>query len=106
MFTRQKVKDAVKIMLDIGNTDLILRQKVNIPLHESRRLRRDSPSQKSSVLFGQTISITSPKWHWHSLQEIFLEETYKFTSPKPDPVIIDCGANIGLSIIYFKKLYP
>lgn len=38
--------------------------------------------------------------------ELFGLEIYKFNSVKKDPLIIDCGANIGLSIIYFKKLYP
>ncbi len=39
-------------------------------------------------------------------KEIFLLEVYKFNSEKREPVIIDCGANIGISCIYFKKLYP
>lgn len=38
--------------------------------------------------------------------EIFLDEIYKFRSAEESPVIIDIGANIGLSILYFKKLYP
>ena len=38
--------------------------------------------------------------------EIFEKEVYKFITKNPNPYIIDAGANIGLSIIYFKKLYP
>jgi len=38
--------------------------------------------------------------------EIFVEEFYKFTSEEKDPIILDCGANIGTSCVYFKKLYP
>ncbi|MEX1239153.1 MAG: FkbM family methyltransferase, partial [Cyclobacteriaceae bacterium] len=34
------------------------------------------------------------------------EEVYKFYSANPKPLILDCGANIGLSVIYFKKLFP
>ncbi|MFM1929880.1 MAG: hypothetical protein RL387_1208 [Bacteroidota bacterium] len=39
-------------------------------------------------------------------QEIFVEEIYQFKSNKTVPIILDCGANIGLSTIYFKTIYP
>jgi FkbM family methyltransferase len=41
-----------------------------------------------------------------SYSEIFQEEVYYFKNKNNIPYIIDAGANIGLSIIYFKKLYP
>lgn len=41
-----------------------------------------------------------------SFNEIFLDEIYKFESATNEPVIIDCGSNHGLSIIFFKLLYP
>lgn len=39
-------------------------------------------------------------------REIFLERSYRFIAATEVPVIIDCGSNIGLSILYFKVLYP
>lgn len=39
-------------------------------------------------------------------REIFLLKDYECTFDKSDPLIIDCGANIGMAILYFKKLYP
>lgn len=39
-------------------------------------------------------------------REIFLEEIYRFHTGSQKPVIIDGGANIGLSAIYLAKLYP
>jgi FkbM family methyltransferase len=39
-------------------------------------------------------------------KEIFLRNDYHFESNHPKPAIIDCGANIGMSILYFKMLYP
>jgi FkbM family methyltransferase len=41
-----------------------------------------------------------------SYKEIFNEEVYFFKSKKKNLYVIDAGANIGLSTIYFKKLYP
>jgi FkbM family methyltransferase len=37
---------------------------------------------------------------------IFKNEMFKFRADNETPYIIDCGANIGLSVLYFKKLYP
>jgi FkbM family methyltransferase len=38
--------------------------------------------------------------------EVFQLEIYKFETESKNPLIIDCGANIGLSVLYFKQLYP
>jgi len=43
------------------------------------------------------------RWLW---REIFVEECYRFVAETPRPRIIDCGSNVGLSILYFKRLYP
>ena len=39
-------------------------------------------------------------------KEIFLREIYAFKSPQEAPNILDLGANIGLSVLFFKRLYP
>ncbi len=39
-------------------------------------------------------------------EEIFEKEIYKFQADSDSPIIVDCGANIGLSVLYFKKKYP
>ncbi|OIR05731.1 2-O-methyltransferase NoeI [mine drainage metagenome] len=42
----------------------------------------------------------------HTYREIFEKEIYRFNSNKTSPLIIDCGANIGLSVLYFKNIFP
>ena len=39
-------------------------------------------------------------------EEIFVNGDYFFVSKKADPFIVDCGSNIGMSILFFKTLYP
>jgi FkbM family methyltransferase len=41
-----------------------------------------------------------------SYESIFVQEAYGFRVDDPRPAILDCGANIGLSVLYFKRLYP
>jgi FkbM family methyltransferase len=40
------------------------------------------------------------------LDEIFVERVYDFKTASPTPLIVDCGSNIGLSALYFKRSYP
>lgn len=39
-------------------------------------------------------------------REIFLSKEYYFVPTGTAPVIVDCGANIGMSVLYFKNLFP
>ena len=41
-----------------------------------------------------------------AFEEIFINEDYRFASERDDPFIVDCGSNAGVSVAYFKKLYP
>jgi FkbM family methyltransferase len=62
--------------------------------------------KKTVTLFGRNISYSNEFWFLHSLHEIFVDKTYWFKSDSPTPTILDCGSNVGLSVIYFKQLYP
>jgi FkbM family methyltransferase len=41
-----------------------------------------------------------------SINELFINEFYKFRPATQKPKIIDCGSYIGTSILYFKDNYP
>lgn len=80
-------------------------KKIGLPYSEFLLLKNKS-KKETSVLFGKELKITDSFWHLHSLYELFVEEVYAFNSKKDKPKIIDCGSNIGLSIIFFKRRFP
>jgi len=62
--------------------------------------------KSSTNILGKNIDFVDACTFIGGYNEIFRDEIYKFTCTNETPKIIDCGANIGLSIIYFKKLFP
>lgn len=56
--------------------------------------------------FGFTIYAPDPQLVLQLVLEIFADGIYYFESDKAAPRIIDGGANIGISVLYFKYLYP
>ena len=39
-------------------------------------------------------------------REIFVDEIYNFAPKNDTPVILDCGCNVGTSILFFKRKFP
>ena len=73
----------------------------------TRLLKNQDDTQLKSRQFEHFIlHYIRPYEVLKTYQEIFVEEIYKFESNKSHPVIFDCGANIGISTIYFKTIYP
>jgi FkbM family methyltransferase len=61
---------------------------------------------KHLKLGGFDIDYRRPYELLHTYRDIFENEIYRFTAVSKKPLIIDCGSNIGLSILYFKLVYP
>ena len=56
---------------------------------------------------GRYSVVTHNQKEYHSIKrEIFNEEIYHFHSKSDSPLIIDIGSHVGLSVLYFKSLYP
>lgn len=55
---------------------------------------------------GYTILIPNYYSFYIQFKECFIDEVYLFKTRKRSPHILDCGANIGMSILYFKWIYP
>ncbi|HSA64821.1 MAG TPA: FkbM family methyltransferase, partial [Nitrospira sp.] len=39
-------------------------------------------------------------------KDIFVNRIYHFETGSPAPTILDCGGNIGMSVLYYKLIYP
>lgn len=57
-------------------------------------------------ILGSELQLVDAASFRSMYKEIFEREIYYFTTYSDTPTIIDCGANIGLSVIYFKRLFP
>jgi len=63
------------------------------------------PIQEETV-FGFTVRCFDYRTMHLLLRVILLRNEYYFETPKANPVIFDCGANIGLATLFFKWWYP
>lgn len=76
-------------------------------LRDFRAARRSPPNQRgNSRILGQDVTFADGPAFLYSVGEIFKDEVYRFNAKSNTPRIIDAGANIGLSVRYFKRLYP
>lgn len=57
-------------------------------------------------ILGKPLKFSDSASFLFIYNEVFKKEIYKFRSTSQVPYIIDAGANIGLSVIYFKQLFP
>ena len=60
---------------------------------------------RSHELFGKRLYFYSATELLHGLKEIFIEKIYRQQLPDR-AFIIDCGANIGMSVVYMKHNFP
>ena len=71
------------------------------------RLRGVERYQERPIRIGRHDLLVPDVYSFlYTYQEIFVDEIYRFTSKSDVPSILDVGANIGLSALYFKSLYP
>ncbi len=55
---------------------------------------------------GMKVHYLSFKTFLYAYREIFVRVAYFFRPTRPNPRILDCGANIGLATIFFKMRWP
>jgi len=76
-------------------------------VQELARLRRMPRHQTAlTTLLGKPFRILDAASFLSMEREILQQRIYAFSAANRSPRIIDGGANIGLSILFFKTLYP
>lgn len=72
-------------------------------------LRRSVWTKKSGSVMrclNYTVRITDGPNFYMQYKDEFILRIYHFDAQRPDPLIIDGGSNIGMSILNFKHIYP
>ena len=68
----------------------------------------NSPRYTQSKIKFLNYNFTVPdtlSFIWQ-FKEIFADNSYLFKTGSEQPVIYDCGANVGTSVLYFKQMFP
>jgi FkbM family methyltransferase len=76
-------------------------------LQELRRLSGLARHQPTTTrLLGPPLECPDAQHFLEKVEILFDQERYRFVAAGDPPRILDCGPGIGLSICYFKRLYP
>lgn len=57
-------------------------------------------------IFGRMVEYVDACTLLEMLQEIFVSQCYLFPPNGKCPHILDCGANVGISVLFFKTIFP
>jgi len=71
-----------------------------------RRKFLNAPPGSTVRYLDYDIRITDGRSFFIQIKDEFVHEIYRFETDNSRPLIIDGGSNIGVSILYFKRLYP
>lgn len=67
-------------------------------------VKRYKPTQVR--VLGYKIDVPDCQSFLWQFKEIFGDENYRFIASSHTPLIYNCGANVGIDVFYFKRLYP
>jgi FkbM family methyltransferase len=95
----------MKVVFDRKNFN---RNKSNFIKYETIELLKATPRyNRGTIKFDQKkIEYLDSASLLFIYDEIFNKQIYNFKTDSQTPIIIDAGANIGMSVIYFKMKFP
>lgn len=80
---------------------------VNDGAQALKRLENHPPGQAGFIsIEGQSFHFQDAPTFVHAYRQIFKNGVYDFPCIKGSPVILDCGANIGVAVRFWAKKFP
>lgn len=98
------LKSVIKSFSELSNLKLIDRLRYGLEVLKFNGLKPDE--RKEVSLFGYKIHYDKFDSLSYLLKEIFINLSYFCRIDNDAPVIFDIGSNIGISMLFYKKLYP
>lgn len=95
----QKTLRFVEDFIETGKLNYTLSERMNL-------LRARLSRQQKAKILNFDVEVLNQGSIQIALREIFILGEYRFDSHVESPLILDCGANMGLATLYFKHVYP
>lgn len=104
----QRIYNLAKMLVKINRLEIDkkLKSRIRETYFKVFSLRRYDKKNRSALIVGFEMRFLDYGTLSYLYNEIFIDNQYFFTAENENPYIIDCGSNVGMSIFYFKRLYP
>jgi FkbM family methyltransferase len=97
----------VKIAIFFNKVLKKIMQYISFEAYEIRRIKKIPRYLTGRTkIFGFDFVFIDSASFAGQYEEIFNKKIYNFQTENQQPYIIDCGSNVGVSILFFKKTYP
>ncbi len=106
-FAKRRLPESARRMLRaIINRALLYKRNLRLAFLRRCLFSESTRAIKVQTCLGHTVRFVCGEDFYAFFRDIIINRIYHFQPQRLDPLIIDCGSNIGVSIIYFKHAYP
>src|SRR5579872_5565430 len=105
----ERLRPFARYALDVLHSDPTTAQRISAIrtlVHLDAAARRSRGGELIVNVMGHPMHGLDPGTMRGLFREIFLRQDYRCDFSDDAPVIVDCGANIGFAVLYFKVMFP